>query len=362
MECQIFEIAKKIVRSIKNSISGVKNLIFRSLNIPLKPKWVVLMITDRCNSRCSHCNIWRTKPTQNPLTPKEIENVFKDKLFKNVEYILGTGGEATVRDDLEEIYLGLHRALPKARLQLSTNALLPERVIKLVNTAMQNNINLDVGVSLDGIGETHDRIRGVKGNFEKADWLLHKLVEIRKKYKDRLGVIAGIVVSDLTVNSIYDVRSYTKKLGIGLVEAWYNTSSFYGNYNEKDKVKMKEKINEIVKSQPPSLIREKWLEWLKGENIKFSCFALNAFCVIKTNGDMVPCLNLWDAKAGNIRENSPTEIWNSDEAKKIRSLVKNCQGCLNSWGAGWSFDSSYYPFLLHYLKHPRILIQKLTKK
>jgi len=347
---------QKFNRNITKLVSALRNLLFKKLNIPLKPRWVVLMITDRCNSRCSHCNIWRQKPTENPLTPEEIESVFKDKLFKNVKYIIGTGGEATVRDDLEEIYLALHRALPKARLQLSTNALLPERTVKLVNTAMQHNINLDVGVSLDGIGEAHDKIRGVKGNFEKADWLLHKLVE------DRLGVTAGIVISDLTIDSIYDVRNYTKQLGIELVEAWYNTSSFYGNYNEKDKEKMKEKINEIVKSQPPSLIKEKWLKWLKGGNIKFSCFALNTFCVIKTNGDMVPCLNLWNAKAGNIRDNSPTEIWNSEEAKKVRGIVKKCSGCLNSWGAGWSFASCGYPILFYYLRHSRLLMNKVTEK
>ncbi len=356
------EIIQKFNRNIARLVSTPRNLLFKKLNISLKPKWVVLMITDRCNSRCNHCNIWRKKPTENPLTPEEIENVFRDKLFRDVKYIIGTGGEATVRDDLEKIYLGLHKALPKARLQLSTNALLPERTIKLVNTAMQNDINLDVGVSLDGIGEAHDRIRGVKGNFEKADWLLHKLVDMRKKYKDKLGVVAGIVISDLTIDSLQGVRDYTKKLNIDLVEAWYNISSFYGNYTEEDKTKIKEKIIEAVKTQPPSPLQERWLLYLNGKSIKFSCFALNTFFVLKCNGDVVPCLNLWDLKVGNVRENSPASIWYGDKAKEVRKSIKNCQGCLNSWGAGWSFNSSYYPFLLYYLKHPRILIQKLTKK
>ena len=63
------KIAKRIGRSVENTAIGTKNLIFRNINMPLKPRWVVLMITDRCNSRCSHCNILRTKPTQNSLTP-----------------------------------------------------------------------------------------------------------------------------------------------------------------------------------------------------------------------------------------------------------------------------------------------------
>ena len=320
------------------------------------------MVTDRCNSRCVHCNIWRQKPTENPLAPEEIEKIFSDKLFKNVRYVLCTGGEPTVRDDLEEVFLALHKALPKATLQLSTNALLPERAIKLVETAMRNGIKLEVGVSLDGIGKIHDEIRGIKGNFEKADWLLRRLVELRNKHKGRLDVAAGIVVSDLTVDSVYEVRAYAKSLKIGLVEAWYNVSSFYGNYSEKDKTKLKEKIIEIVKSQPISLLQEKWLESIRTNSIKFPCFALNTFCVIKCNGDIVPCLNLWDKKVGNVREASPTEIWHSFEARKTRGIVKKCRGCLNTWGANWSFQNSYYPILFFYLRHPGILAKKLIGK
>ncbi len=355
----MLKIAKKIGRNLHNLIFTPRNLIFRALDVPLRPKWIVFMVTDRCNSRCIHCNIWRQKPTEDPLTPEEIEKIFSDKLFKDVEYVLCTGGEPTVRNDLEEILLRLHKALPKATLQLSTNALLPERVIDIVNTAMKNNINFDVGVSLDGIGEDHDKIRGVKGNFEKADWLLHKLVELRDKHKDKLNVAAGIVVSDLTVNSIYDVRKYANKLNIDFVEAWYNTSSFYRNYSEEDKTKMKEKITEIVKSQPTSLLQEKWLKSLKGKPIKFPCFAMHTFYVVKCNGDVVPCLNLWDLKVGNLRESSLSEFWNSPEAKKVRKSVKNCQGCLNTWGFGWSVRSSYYQTLFFYLRHPLVLIKKL---
>jgi len=354
---------QKILRKIgivtKRIIYGTKNLIFRAIGIPLKPKWVVFMVTDKCNSKCVHCNIWGKKPTKNPLTPKEIEKTFRDKLFKDVEYVLCTGGEPIVRKDLEDVFLGIHRALPKARLQLSTNGLLPDRVISIVNTAMRNDINLEVGVSLDGIGEDHDKIRGIKGNFNKGNQLLHELVKIRKNNKDKLNIAIGIVISDLTLNSLSKVRSYAKKLNIELVEAWYNESSFYDNIEKKNI--FNNKLINAVKSQLPSPLQERWLKALNGKSIKFSCFTMNTFCVLKCNGDIVPCLNLFDRKAGNVREQSPTDIWYSDEMKKVRKIVTNCKGCLNSWGAGWSFSSSFYPILLFYLMHPRITVEKLFK-
>ena len=353
------KISKKLSRHLYNLIMAPKNLAFRALNIPLKPELVVFMTTDRCNSRCNHCNIWKEKKDPNPLTPKDIEKLFSDKLFKNVKYVICTGGEATVRDDLDEVFLSLHRAMPKAVLQVSTNAILPERTLKLVDTAMRNGITLDVGISLDGMGEAHDKVRGIPGNFEKADGLIRKLVELRdNKYPGKLNVAAGIVVSDLTIPTFYKVREYTKKLNVDLVEAWHNTSSFYSNCEDGSKSNILKEITEIVESQPPSLLQEKWLEYLKGKSIKFPCFALNTFCVVKCNGELAPCLSQWDLNAGNMRDKSPSEVWNSPKAHEVREKIKKCQGCLNTWGAGYSFQASYYQILSYRLRHLKSLFVK----
>jgi len=347
-----------IFRNIKNAVSAPKNLILRGVDGFLTPRWLWFEATDRCNSRCAHCNIWQQSSIDNPLTAEDVEKVLSDPLFKNVEYILNSGGEPVVRNDLKDIILAMHRALPRATLQLSTNGLLPGRVIDIVNTAMKYDINLDVGLSLDGLGEKHDAIRGVKGNFEKVDQLIHELVGLREEYKDKLRIALGIVLSDMTLDSLGDVREYAEKLNISLVEAWYNRSSFYDNYgNEKDR--LKEQLTNAVKSQPSSPLQEMWLRLLKGKSIKFPCFALNTFCVLKCNGDIIPCLTMWDAKIGNVRDASPSEIWNSNEAKKVRKMIKKCQGCLNTWGLGWSFQSRYYPLLSYYLRHPKVLFKKL---
>jgi MoaA/NifB/PqqE/SkfB family radical SAM enzyme len=236
---------------------------------------------------------------------------------------------------------------------------LPDRVIEVVKTAIKHDIRFDVGVSIDGIGEEHDKIRGVKGNFEKVDRLIHELVELRKSDNNKLRISAGIVLSDLTLHSLPEVRSYANRLNIDLTEAWYNEASFYDNIGKNV---FSNQLIEAVKWQPSSPLQETWLKALRGKSIKFSCFAMYTFCVLKCNGDIVPCLNLFDMKAGNIREKSPTDIWHSYEMKKVRKIVKNCHGCLNSWGLPWSFRSSYYPILLFYLKHPRILMEELRKK
>lgn len=352
---------KKISDTVKFAVHGPKNLAFRAIGKPLKPKYLAYMITDRCNSRCLHCKIWEQKTADNPLTADEIEKVLSDPLFEDVEYILGTGGEPVVREDIKDVMLAMHRALPKATLQLSTNGLLPKRVIDIVNTLMEHDINLQVGVSLDGLGETHDKLRGIKGNFDKTNELLCELVRLKKKYNGKLSIGAGIVVSDFTVDHIEEVREYAKSIGVGLQEQWYNMASFYNDSTYSCDEVLKQKMIDVVQSQQPSPLQERWLRWLDNKSIKFPCFAINSFCVLKCNGDIVPCLTKWDAKIGNVRDASPSEIWNSDDARNVRKIVRNCSGCLNSWGLGWSSQATGYLMLSYYLRHPILSFKKMRQ-
>lgn len=350
----------EIGKEVTNTIRGIKNIILRTASESLKPKWIVFEVIDRCNSRCTHCNIWRRESTEDILTPEEIEQTFRDSLFKDVSYVIVTGGEPTIRDDLEDIFLRIHKVLPKATLQLSTNGLLPDRIMDITKNVLAHDISFDIGISLDGIGEEHDRIRGVKGNFEKIDKLLHKLVNMRKEYTKKLNLSLGIVLSDHTLYSFKKVRAYAKELDIMLVEQWYNDAPYYDNIRGKKPIG--NKIIEAVESQPPSPLQEKWLQALKGKSIKFPCFALYTFFLLKCNGDVAPCLRFSNVKTGNIRENTPSEIWHGFASKKARQLVKNCQGCLNGWGVGWSVTSAHYPALFFHLKHPRILKERWNKK
>jgi MoaA/NifB/PqqE/SkfB family radical SAM enzyme len=350
-----------IKKGIKNTIWGAKNLLLRNSDKFLKPKWLWFEVTDRCNSRCTHCHIWQKKPAENPLSPEEIEKVLSDPLFQGLESILNSGGEPVLREDIEEILLKEHKVLPKAQLHLSTNGLLPERVIDVVKTILQHNIPIEIGGSIDGIGKKHDLIRGIEGNFEKVDRLLQRLITMREKYKDKIKLIIGFTLSSLTLDNFEEVKVYAQKMKVDLLVQWYNESSFYNNvksslsYNREQK----EKMMKIIQSLSPTALNSMWIKWLENKSIKFPCFAMYTFCVLRCNGDIVPCLSHWDTKAGNIRESSPSQIWHSYQAKKLRKIVKNCQGCLNSWGVDWSFASSFYPNLSFNLRHPNVLLKKL---
>ncbi len=343
---------------MKGLVNGPKNLAMRKFQM-LKPKFLWFEITELCNSRCTMCNIWKNRKTHEPMGPEEIKKVLSDPLFKDVIYINNSGGEATVRPDLQEMVMAEHEALPNAAICISTNGLMPERAYNITKYAIEHGVTMQVGMSLDGIGEKHDEIRGVKadpargikGNFERVDWLIRKLVDLRNQYPGKLWIAIGSVLTDSSIENVEEVKKYTRELGVHHEVQWFNNSPYYNNTGDVKETQT-EKLIQAVRSLPPNLLNDKWEGWLKGKPIKFTCFAMHTFCVLKSNGDISVCLTHWNQTAGNVRINTPTEVWKSAEAKESRKVVANCSGCLNSWGTNWSWSASFFPYLKYYAKNP----------
>ena len=137
-----------------------------------KPLVIQFPVNDICNCRCQMCNIWQQK-FDYQITPSELEKALSNPLFSEVKTIGVNGGEPTLRKDLAELVDILFRKLPKlSNISLITNSLnssqVTERITEIGQVIKSHNGLLDVMVSLDGVGEVHDRVRGRKGNFENA--------------------------------------------------------------------------------------------------------------------------------------------------------------------------------------------------
>jgi MoaA/NifB/PqqE/SkfB family radical SAM enzyme len=316
----------------------------------LKIENVFYQVTDACNSRCKHCFMWKNPQPKNSLSPKELEKIFKEDIFSNIKNVLLSGGEPVLRKDINEIISAIHRALPEACIILSTNGILADRVLDVIRFGIKENILIDCGVSLDGIGKDHNESRGIKNNFEKVDYLLKEWIKLKDEYKEKMGeILIGHTLSNLTVNTLKDVDEYSKKIGIPFVTQLYEQFDYYNNVDDKSKVKnyLKEDNKDLIKgiqSLKPSFHNEILLAAVK-HKLNFKCSALNSFFIIKHDGSVAPCLRFIDSSAGNLKTQTVTEVWYGDEAKKIRQQVENCECCSNSWANEWSFESWFYPFI-----------------
>ena len=125
---------------------------------------VVWNITRRCNLRCAHCYSDSTsRHYPGELTLDQCRTVIDDLADFGVPGLLLSGGEPLIHPKFFEIAdHARHRGL---RLTLSTNGTLiygsTAAQLKALGFAY-------VGISLDGIGETHDKFRGRSGAFKRT--------------------------------------------------------------------------------------------------------------------------------------------------------------------------------------------------
>jgi len=125
---------------------------------------VVWNSTKACNLHCIHCYYSanaRSAPDELPTA--EAKAFIDDLAAFGAPVLLFSGGEPLLRDDLFE--LGAYAAERGIRAVISTNGTLIER--KVAQQIKEAGFSY-VGVSLDGIGETNDRFRGVRGAFDAA--------------------------------------------------------------------------------------------------------------------------------------------------------------------------------------------------
>ena len=134
---------------------------------------VVWNMTRRCNLKCVHCYAQaKDIEFENELSIEEGKNLIDDLANFGSPVILFSGGEPTLRKDLSE--LAAYAREKGMRAVISTNGTLIDRNLakKLKDVGLSY-----VGVSLDGIRETNDRFRGVKGAFDAALKGLHNCQE-----------------------------------------------------------------------------------------------------------------------------------------------------------------------------------------
>jgi MoaA/NifB/PqqE/SkfB family radical SAM enzyme len=325
----------KVVDVLRRVLASCKNNLCYSLNGSfVKPSLLVFEVTRRCNSRCVMCHSWKIKNVNHEITPQELDKILWSKLFSEIESVILTGGEPTIRDDLTELVKVIHKNCSKASIWFSTNGLSHKNLIEAIKYCQQQNITFGVGVSLDGICGTHDKLRGVNGNFMSCVRLLKTLRE--------MNVIAtiGFTLSPLTVNNLLDLKTWNNNRNPLLIQK-FDCSEFY---NTSGKLKNVEAEKQIVESLPDSYLKYHWLRQLDGETKSFKCFALYKFFVLHANGDVSPCLRHYDLTCGNMLHEEPMHLWR--RIKFDRKMVKSCNPqCLNDWVFGESVKAEYFGLL-----------------
>src|SRR5260370_41972886 len=154
---------------------------------------VILFVTSRCNSFCQTCFYHEELNHPGDMTFAQIEKV--SHTMPPITDLWLSGGEPTLRHDVSQIIDMFVRKNGVRRLIIPTNGLVKSRVYAIVDTALGEHPSLELylNIALDGHGETHDRVRGVPGHWEKTLDCMERLYPLKEKYGDRLRLNANTV-------------------------------------------------------------------------------------------------------------------------------------------------------------------------
>lgn len=153
---------------------------------------VVWNITRRCNLRCIHCySDSESREYPGELTWNECMGVLDDLAQYGVPGVLLSGGEPMIHPRFYD--LARYARERGLRLTLSTNGTLidAEAAQKLKDIGFAY-----VGISLDGIGATHDHFRGRTGAFDKTVAAFRHCKEVGQKVGLRL-TLSSNTIADL---------------------------------------------------------------------------------------------------------------------------------------------------------------------
>jgi len=159
------------------------------------PSRLIFYVTNQCNAKCRHCFFSAHLNTDRggSLSLEEIER-FAASLKTRLRSLNLTGGEPVLRPDFADICAVFYERNRTEKITFPTNGLLPDRMASTVREVLEGTgLNVNTQVSLDGLRETHDEMRGVKGAFDKALATVKALEELTTyRNMNNLSVITTV--------------------------------------------------------------------------------------------------------------------------------------------------------------------------
>lgn len=296
---------KRVENSLCMRKTFQKALTVSKLLYFLKRRHIIALpiyITNRCNSRCRTCNIWKLKEKVD-IDKSVIEELLSDEeLDEDVEFIL-TGGEFLLHPEYVEIV----RLFRGRKLRLFSNGILAEELISLVKSEKVEHLSL----SLDGKPETNANIRGID-TFKNIEKIVNEV-----KSSTNVEIEYTISRWNSRDDLIY-VINFAEKNGIGLSAGYFSEVEYFGTKRE---LLPQYDVSEMLSSDYYKLYNL----WVGGK-LMLPCFSIYVRPVVKPNGDVELC-EAKCVKLGNLYERSFARIWKDEKTKALISSFKRCNGC-----------------------------------
>jgi MoaA/NifB/PqqE/SkfB family radical SAM enzyme len=317
---------------------------FRSLKWagrPGRPQALSLEITHRCIAKCMMCNIWRIPNDIPDLPMDEWVRFLEAELFSDLRELDITGGEPFLREDLVDLVAAVsdfkEEKLKHLRtVAVTTNGLMTEKVVgnteKMLKLLSGKGIDLVMACALDGVGETHDRIRNYKSAWPKVDETIKELTKLRRQNP---GLIVGLKTTILPINVSHLERIIEYADENRLFSIMSPCIITDGRYLNKDRAEAlsfsPQEIAAMVRFYQSEKFRwsfhaEKLVQYLQKGVMKKPCSCGFNYFFVRSTGEVLLC-PLINRSVGNLKQASIGEIFLSREASRMRRRIGGYPPC-----------------------------------
>ncbi|MBI4403457.1 MAG: radical SAM protein [Deltaproteobacteria bacterium] len=308
------------------------------------PSEIILTVTASCNHRCEMCYYHHSlNQKKTELSIDEYRSLSNN--LGEVRYLLISGGEPFLRQDLREIISIFYADNQTRNVFIPTNGSDPKRLCRVVRTILDTmpELALSMMLSLEGLEADHDRIHGKSGAFASTIESITELnflrVEQLSKGKMGFGIFLNSVVFTQNISQIVplmehikgrvwvDMHTFSPMRGIGRTtrctppdgaqfEGLIRLAKPYFDYY------LKRKGDGYTKALSDRYAL--WLRLLEGKKLERPCQAGNCIGVIEPDGGVRLCE--LTVPIGNLREVGFDfqRLWRSQEAESLRESLKKC--------------------------------------
>lgn len=300
-----------------------------------------IFVTYRCNSSCTMCS-YPKRAQKDELGTEEVAAVIDDMMKLRTSGIGFTGGEPLLRSDMP--LLIKHARSYGIPVTLNTNGILLNNATILNRVVESDPTNINI--SLDGCcRETHDRLRGREGLFDKTVSGIRLLADNIGAAGSNTKITIVTVVSDANSEEIEAIAELANRTGahrIGFMPL-HNYDAASCSVARSDKLTGISRRLKAIKSIPlenSSRFVESFDLAVSGEPFPAVCNAGYTSLFVDPYGRIAPCLGYLQMGkwTDNIRMGTTlTELWKSDGYAHVRAEATHCRKCYLNCQAELSF-------------------------
>jgi len=332
----------------------VANRIRRWLGWPAIPYKVLWNTTYYCNSRCLSCNVWQIYPAEgsqrDEIQRDEVRRILSS-LGKDLLWLTMTGGEPTLKLQLAETINDVYDACPNLDfITVNTNAIIPQPTVNVMRKIAEHCRRAEVlaVLSLDGVGEVHDRIRGVEGNFDTVMETRRRILELRRELPN-LGLCIQSTVSEHNLDHVDELMAFCKNNGDEHLLTFAQEAELYRNYGQGHDVALTvalpAALRAIARSYRPRRGRD-LVQWAHLRLLRHHagtgrapvpCSAGSSTVTLGPRGDVSGCLFLDNPMGRPLdHDHDLRRLLASERARAVQAACRSCNAC---WTNCESFTS-----------------------